>query len=221
MEIPKNFSKGGIGLSGSPGGNKANIKGILDGVADDLAGVKPTTPTQVALVQDKCVIEGGYVGDPTTPSSQLTGTGNTTWNVDIAAIIGIVNGVEDDIAAAADTAVHSGSELVEDGESALAFLVVSESGGALAFEAVVGAAATTGAQEAPTDAEITTAVGHALWMKLALCLLNRTADTTVTQSQDNTYREPLVGPLALALINALRANQVSAGGHTILTTKEA
>lgn len=205
------------------GGKNVAEKGGLDedmrDVADSFTAIKPGTISQAALVQDKVVIEGGYVGDPTTPSSQLTGAGNTTWNVDIAAIIGIVNAVEAAIAAAADTAIHSGSKLLDNGQSVFAWLVVSESGGSLAFEAVKGTPATTDSQTIPTDADITTGVGHANWMKLALCLLNRTGDTTVTQSQDNTYREPLVGPLALALTNAMRTDHNAKAAATVLTTK--
>jgi hypothetical protein len=58
---------------------------------------------------------------------------------------------------------------------------------------VKGTPDTTGTQVAPTDAEIQTAVGAGNdWVKIAECTLNRTGDTTVTESQDNTGR-PVLG----------------------------
>lgn len=151
------------------------------------------TDQQAATAKtNNVVIDGGVVKAPTTPSSQAAGDGNTTWNVDVEAARAVVNDVEDSIAAAADTVMHSGSELMDAGESAYGWLVVTESGGSLSLTPVVGTPATTGTQVAPTDAEITTAVGSANWAKLALCLLNRTGDTTVTQSEDNTGRSQLV-----------------------------
>lgn len=143
------------------------------------------------IVTNNAVVDGGVVKDPTTPSSQLTGAGNTTWNVDVEALSAIVNSVNGQVAAAADEAIHSGSNLLANGQSIYAWAVVTESGGTLDVSYVKGTAATTGSQVAPTDTEITAAVSSANWAKLALCLLNRTGDTTVTQSQDNSYRSML------------------------------
>lgn len=150
-----------------------------------------TDQLAAAAVLNNVVIDGGVVGAPTTPSTQITGTGDTTWNVDVTEVRAKVNDVEDTIAVAADTAVHSGSKLFDNGESCYAWLVVTESGGSLSLTPVVGTPATTGSQVAPTDAEITTAVSSANWAKLALGILNRTGDTTVTQFEDNTGRSLL------------------------------
>jgi len=43
-----------------------------------------------------------------------------------------------------------------------------------------------GAGVAPTDAEVTTAIGHANWIRLANSKVQRTADTTLVQTHDNT-----------------------------------
>lgn len=139
-------------------------------------------------------VEAGLLaGTPTTASTQITGTGNTTWNVNVAAGVVVVGGVAKDLAAAADTAIHSGSQLVTNGQSCAAALVAKNVSGTVTVVAVKGTAATTGSQAAPTDAAIQTAVGAGnAWVKLAECTLNRTGDTTVTQSQDNTKR-PMLG----------------------------
>jgi hypothetical protein len=137
---------------------------------------------------------GGLAIDPTTPSSQLTGTGNTTWNVDVDRLCGTVGGVAIDLAAAADFSIHSGSYLANfaDGNSCIAALVLKNVSGTITMVAVKGAAATTGTQVAPTDGDIQTAVGAGNeWVKVAECTINRTGDTTVTESQDNTFRPTL------------------------------
>lgn len=131
---------------------------------------------------------GGLVSAPTTPSAQITGAGNTTWNVNIAAALAANSQAGIELAASADFVIHSGSQLVTDGQSCIAAIVVDYNGGSPTFAAVKGAAATTGQQVAPTDAEITTALGDSYWVKLAHCTINRTGDTTVTQSQDNSVR---------------------------------
>lgn len=169
------------------------LEGMITQLNDQGAQFNTMRTEQLAAagVVNNVLVDGGVVKDPTTPSSQLTGAGNTTWNVDDEALTAIINAVNGQVAAAADEAIHSGSELVANGESCYAWAVVSESGGTLDVEYVKGTAATTGTQVAPTDAEITTAVGNANWAKLALCLINRTGDTTVTQSQDLSARTML------------------------------
>lgn len=141
------------------------------------------------------VVAGGICSDPTTPSAQLTGTGNTTWSVDHTAVEGIVDGVLGTGAAATDLAIHSGSFLtgLVDGASCVAAVVLKNDAGTISVDVVKGTPATTGSQKAPTDAEIQTALGAGVaWIRLAECTINRTGDTTVTESQDNTVR-PLLG----------------------------
>ena len=139
--------------------------------------------------------EGGDLSGPTTPNAQLTGTGNTTWNVDVAEYAA---GLDEDgtmkhdiVAAGADLSIHAGSYLTgfANGNSCVAAIVAKNDAGTISTDSVKGTPATTGTQVAPTDAEITAEVGHTNWIKLGETTLNRTADTTVTESHDNTKLE--------------------------------
>lgn len=147
-------------------------------------------------------VEGGIVKDPTTGSSQLTGTGNTTWNADVEALIATVGGVAKELGVQADFSIHASSFLtgLVNGASCIAALVLKNVSGTVTMVAVKGTPATTGSQVAPTDAEIQTAVGAGNdWVKVAECTLNRTGDTTVTESQSNIVR-PLLGVTVDAII---------------------
>ena len=151
-------------------------------------------------------VSGGLVSDPTTPSAQLTGTGDTTWNVNIAATLASNSQAGVEPAASEDFEIHGGSELVADGESCIAAIVVDYNGGSPTFAAIKGAAATTGEEVAPTDAEITTALGDGYWVRLAHCTINRTGDTTVTQSQDNSVCMATSASLKNKLANVVSGN---------------
>lgn len=138
------------------------------------------------------VNSGAVVGDPTTPSTQATGaTGATVVNVNISAIDATVNGIRYAAAAAADTALHDTTVYTADvdattltsGKSAVITVCLAEDGaGTVSLETVKGSTATTGAQVAPTQAQITTKIGHARWIKLYEVTINRTGNTTITQS---------------------------------------
>lgn len=122
---------------------------------------------------------------PTTASTQVTGAGATTWRVNVAAITVAVGRTTQSIAAAADFSVHSGSQLVTNGQSCRATIVAKNVSGVVSVVAVKGSAATTGSEVAPTKAQIQTAVGTGnSWTRLADIRISRTADTTVTQSED-------------------------------------
>jgi hypothetical protein len=135
------------------------------------------------------LVQGGRVVDPTTGSTQATGNGATAWRVDIGEIMAELGGVAFEQDADADYVIHSATELVNDGESCIAAIVLKNDGGTVSVDHVKGTADTTGDEIAPTDAEIQADLGADVkWLRLADCTLNRTADTTVTQSQDNTVR---------------------------------
>jgi hypothetical protein len=136
-------------------------------------------------------VEGVHAATPTTGSSQLTGTGNTTWNVNLSAGLITVGGVALTRNVAADYSVHSGSYYTgfANGKSAIATIIAKNVAGTVSLAVVKGAAATTGSQVAPTDAECQTAAGAGNdFVKICELTLNRTGDTTVTESQDNTKR---------------------------------
>jgi len=163
------------------------------------AGIDESHGTDTLHDVLKAVVDGqGFRAEgmlhtaPTTPSAQVTGAGNTTWNVDIEAGVVLVGGVALDFGVQADFSIHAGSQFpsFDDGDSAISTIVAKNVAGTITLEVVKGAAAVTGLQVAPTDAEITAQIGLGIdWTKLAECTLNRTGDTTVTQSQDNAKRD--------------------------------
>ena len=135
-----------------------------------------------------CVANGLMAAAPTTASTQATGAGATAWRVNLDKGVVKVGGVSKEFAAEADRVLHSATQLVASGQSCIAAIVAKkDAAGAITLINVKGAAATTASVKAPTDAEIQAAVGAGLdWVKVAECQINRTADTTVTQAQDNT-----------------------------------
>jgi len=146
-------------------------------------------------VHEKNKIIRGSVHTPTTASSQITGAGATDWNVNMSELEAVVNGVYYWLASAADYNIHTGSLYtgLVSGNSAVAAVVLQNNAGTVSLAVVKGAAAVTGLQVPPTDAEIQTALGAGVaWVKVAECTLNRTADTTVTQSQ-NVQVRPILG----------------------------
>lgn len=144
---------------------------------------------------DARVANGLMAAAPTTPSAQTTGAAETAWRVDVDKGLVVIDGFLEELAAQADFVIHDTTQLVTDGQSCIATLVVKKAAnGAISVVAVKGTAATTGDQVAPTEAAIQAGVGAGLkWVKLAECTINRTGDTTVTQSQDNEKMN--VGPM--------------------------
>lgn len=144
----------------------------------------------LAQGQKNKVCNGLMVAAPTTPSTQATGTGATAWRVDVAAGVVVVGGVKKEFAAEPDRVIHSATQYtgLASLSSAIATIVAKkDAAGAVTLVNVKGAAAVTATGAvAPTDAEIQAAVGAGLdWVKVCECTLNRTADTAVTQTQNN------------------------------------
>ena len=186
VAIKATFGTGGSGLTPKGQGDPTLAQALRDGI-DDV--------NSIAGASADGVLMGLRAGTPTTASDQLTGAGgNLDWNVDVEAGSCVVNDVEGNFEAEADHDVTSGSAIITDGQSIYAWLVASEAAGTVSKEVVLGTAATTGEQVVPTDAEITTGVGHENWTKLALLLINRTADTTVTQSESVRFQRRLTDP---------------------------
>ncbi len=200
-EIKQNFGSGGANLTPTGSSGEPSLADALRDVADDLKDVAGSK------AEGSGIVEGMYAKDPTTGSSQATGTGNTDWNVDIGAGIVEVNAVPKDFAVAADFDIHSGSHVDAGftvGKSIVAAVVAKNVAGTVSMDKVIGAPATTGEEVPPTDAEIQAAVGAGnKWAKICECTLNRTGDTTVTESTDWTVRDRSLG----------------VGGQPIRTTK--
>jgi hypothetical protein len=190
-EIPKDTGSGGrvLWLGSKP----TDLKTILDGVADDLAAGAAAAQGAANVGRDGAVFHGGLVTDPTTPSTQATGAaGITVWRVNVSAAEAQANSVDGVIAASADEVIHDTDVLLDAvGKACYAAVVLAESGGTIAITSVEGTPAVAASAVAPTEAEIDTGVGHQNWIYLAMCYLERTADTTVVQSQVNSgYGKP-------------------------------
>lgn len=138
------------------------------------------------------VHQGMLVGTPTTGSTQATGAGASDFNVDITPGILAVNGKVKEFAAQADFDLASaGSAIITNGQSIVVSIVAYQNvvSGAIGLRTFRGAAATTGSEEPISDADITAGFGsNTVWYRLANVTVNRTGDTTVTQSHDNTAR---------------------------------
>ena len=137
------------------------------------------------------VVTGLVVSDGGT--TQGSG-GSTALNFDVDVSLGHarVHGV-DTVLNENVTDVDSGAGIsfgATSGKSVVYGVVVNNGAGndTPGFKAVPGAVADTGAQVPPTDAQIEAAVGHANWKRLADVTVNRTADTTVTSSIDNSVK---------------------------------
>lgn len=151
-------------------------------------------------------VKEGVVGAPTNASTQASGaSGSMTLRVNHTALRAAVGGDDHELAAAADVALHNAAFAwgATSGKSVVFAVLFSTGSGddTPAIADVAGTVADTGSQVAPTDAEITTALGHSNWVRIADLTVNRTADTTLTQSADNTVRPTLTGASRLALTN--------------------
>ena len=135
-------------------------------------------------------IKEGVGFAPTTPSAQATGiAGDLDVNIDHGHVLGVVQGSLVEVVAAADLNIHPAAAFWSaiSGKSVV-MAVVLENSGSPSLATVLGAEADTGSEVSPTDDEITAALGHALWVRACDVTVNRTGDTAVTQSQDNTVR---------------------------------
>ena len=140
-------------------------------------------------------IDGGLAGTPTTASTQATGaTGALAWRINVDKMVGTLDGVAFELAAQADFVVYSGAGPITAAPAqsiVYALVLLQAANGTFSTVVVAGTAAATGSQVAPTDAviaaDVTVAAGLR-WVRLADLTINRTADTTVTQSQNNKVR---------------------------------
>lgn len=138
---------------------------------------------------------GGIVSDGgTTQASGANGAFN--FDCDVSAIYSatVAGTPGHSLAVQADADSDAGDDVAWGATSAVevTYAVVLSTGSANdtpAIVAVHGDVATTAVgSDAPTDAEITTELGHSNWFRLATMLITRTADTTVTVGVDNTVR---------------------------------
>jgi len=137
-------------------------------------------------------IQGGYLKAPTTSSAQLTGSGNTTFNVNYESGLAVVDGVAASVPLKADLSIHAGSNIgwaALTTKSCVAAVVAKSVSGVITLVAVKGTVDLDADAVGPTDAVIQAAVGAGNpWVKVGETTLERTADTTVVQTYDNTKR---------------------------------
>jgi hypothetical protein len=193
MIIKTNFNSGGRAMHPARGradGGTDNLTRALRDICDDLARVFNAGAS--ATLRSGGIAPLGLVVAPSTPSAQLTGTGNTTFNVQAAAHQCTVGGVKKTFAAQDDIDVHSGSYIAgfANGSSVIAAIVNQNNAGTVTTVTVLGTPATSGSEVAPTDAEIQAAIGATFpWVKVGETTLARTGDTTVAQTYDNVVAE--------------------------------
>lgn len=145
------------------------------------------------------VLSGHRVFAPTTASTQVTGAGATTVRVNIDYGLVSLAGAPAELsntATLADNVLVTASPLMSAGQSTVVAVVVYKAAnGTATLLGVAGTPATTGTQTSPSDGTIQLAVNTASsttgleWVRLAETLVNRTADTTLTQSYDNTKKD--------------------------------
>ena len=135
-------------------------------------------------------VDGSWVTDGGT--SQPTGAASTpVLDLDVSAGYVVIDGIGYDIAAAADVDSDGGAQVAftaVSGESAEGVLCAFDNAGALGWQAVFGAVATTGSEAAPTVAEIDTAIGDDDWVVVCGVNLERTGDTAITVVLDHSKR---------------------------------
>ena len=85
--------------------------------------------------------------------------------------------------------------------------------GSAALKNVYGAEAASGAQESPTDAEITASLGHPFWARLADVTIVIASASSSSYSVNNGVRNTTAGVAGAAL--ATTEADFSVGGATI------
>lgn len=139
---------------------------------------------------------GGNVSNGGTTQSSGASTA-PNFDVDVAEIDElVVNGVWHGALAAGtdiDSDAGDGVDFGATSGKSVIFAVVAETGAdndTPDHFALAGDVADTGAEVAPTDAEITTALSHSNWVRLANVTVARTGDTAVTVTVDENVRVP-------------------------------
>lgn len=141
------------------------------------------------LIDDHNVL--GVLGSaPTNASTQASGTGAIDWNVNLSAGEVRIEDYYAVFAAQADYDVYSAaSQLIAAGESVYARIVAKLVTTTVSLVVVVGTPAATGEEEVPTDAVVQAALGADVpWVDVCLCHLSRNSGTTLTQTEQSTYR---------------------------------
>ena len=141
------------------------------------------------------IIEGMLMLAPSSASTQATGAGTLAVRVNINAGLQAVGSTVKELAAQADLVLFNAATVLTTGQSVVFDIVAYRSkGDGLVYQRTFrGTAATTGSEVAPSDASIEAALeADTAWMRISRTTVNRTGDTTVTQTYNNTVRNTLV-----------------------------
>ena len=197
----------GASLIGVEDANGRYTGADVEACLDEIAGAGRTTETVMQNATDigtnladigdiqeylyNHVLEG-VITVPTTGSTHADG-GAFDFNVNISHIVAVVEGVNDELVAAVDFDVQNGGASPIDGTDTdiIYAIVLYDTAPGWAIQSVAGAAAPAGGVTPPADADITTAVGTANWIKLAHTQLHRSGAAACTQTYDNTVRPVL------------------------------
>jgi hypothetical protein len=139
-------------------------------------------------------VHGAMIKKSTTGSSQLTGTGNGTFLYNIDQGVVVLNGETLNIDAAVDQACETPANIMANGYARTYMFIVYEAySGTPTRLTVKGTVALSASVLPPTVAAVEAAIpAGAAWLALGTMTIKRTADTTVTETVDNTYRPLLV-----------------------------
>lgn len=130
-------------------------------------------------------------------ASQAAASGNTTWTIDVTQGRVVIGGTPYYVAGAT-VSIHSGSNLLPaNGKGCIAAIVAHIETGSPVLRAVKGAVAD--APVSPTDAEITTALGDDLWVRVTDAKITRSADTVSAAATPPTITETIVYTLGSTL----------------------
>lgn len=187
-----------VGISGSSQvtlgsvltGRTAGLGHWLLGNRPVLSWVTQTIPITVPsegitnkVVQDLRVIT------PTTPSSQGSGAVAPVVNVNVNSGILASGGILVELQALTSNEVCASPPVLTIGQSAVCSIYGYNATGTLTLKTVWGAVATTGTQIQSDKAVYLAANPTLALVQLGNTTINRTGDTTLTQSYDNTARD--------------------------------
>jgi hypothetical protein len=150
--------------------------------------------------QKNRVVDGLIFSAPTSASTQASGAVPAVWRVDkstgLVLVDGLVNQDPGAISLNIDGEYGVALPALGVGQSIVATYLFVIFGNAEVWgsQIVLGTPATTASVLPPTNAEINAALialgaNDPHYIRIAKLTLNRTGDTTVTQSQDNTWRD--------------------------------
>lgn len=155
------------------------------------SGVTAASVTALDTWAKNHVISGGVGADGSTPSAHDEGVPSHDFNTDISAVVAVVNNVMGSLAAVTDgDLTHDGAAdpLGAVNDTLFCTAVIKESAGSLSYQYVEGTAAPAASAVRPTTGDITTAVGHARWIRVCDYKFTRTGAATLTLTAYNDVK---------------------------------